>query len=469
MRTLLLLALNLLVSFLLVSAPQEAPGQEGNTSGLPDSLKPIHKSKKVRVYKFNMKDQIGPPTWRQTQEMLRAAEEYNADIILIHMDTYGGEVYAADKIRTSLLKSKIPVYVFIDDNAASAGALISIACDSIYMNPGGTIGSATVVDGSGNPAPEKYQSYMRSRLRSTAEQTGRDPRIAEGMNDSAMEIPGIKERGRVLAFTASEAFLNGYSNGQGNSVDDILRDAGFPDYEIREYEPTAVGKIIDFLIDPVVSSILIMLMLGGLYFEMKSPGIGFALLVSVIAALLYFAPHYLQGLADHWEILVFALGVILLALEIFVIPGFGAAGISGIILMVAGLSLALVDAVPGDQVFRMPDAEEFVKAIFLVVISVVVSTIVSFYLGGKLLNSDFFKRVALETTTPSSEGFIASDPKVRSMVGQTGKAFTILRPSGKIQIGEVVYDAAAETGFIEKDEPIVVVRMDGMTLVVRRK
>lgn len=428
----------------------------------------LSSARKYKVYKFNMKEEIGPPTWRQTQEMLKEAEKYGADIILIHMDTYGGEVYAADKIRTALLKSKIPVYVFIDDNAASAGALISIACDSIYMNGSATIGSATVVDGSGKPAPEKYQSYMRSRLRSTAEQTGRDPLIAEGMNDSAMEIPGIKEKGRVLAFTSSEAYKNGYCDGEGNSIDDILRDAGIMSYEMQEYEPTSIGKVIDLLINPVVSSILIMLMLGGLYFEMKSPGIGLPLLVSCVAALLYFAPHYLQGLADHWEILVFAVGVILLGLEIFVIPGFGAAGISGIILIVTGLSLALVDAMPSDSTFDLPDSEQFIKAIFIVVVSVIVSTVVSFYLGGKFLDSSYFTRLSVQGVQNASEGFSVSDPKVRSMIGKQGLAFTILRPSGKIEIEGEIFDASAETAFIEKDEKVRVVRMDGMTLIVRK-
>lgn len=435
------------------------------SAGVGDSLLP---KGKIKVYKFNMKEEIGPPTWRQTQEMFQEAEKYGADVILIHMDTYGGEVYAADKIRTALLKSKIPVYVYIDDNAASAGALISIACDSIYMNPSGTIGSATVVDGSGKPAPEKYQSYMRSRLRSTAEQTGRDPRIAEGMNDSAMEIPGIKERGRVLAFTASEAFKNGYANGEGRSVDEILKDAGIGEYEIKEYEPTPIGKIIDFLINPFVSSILIMLMLGGLYFEMKSPGIGLPLVISVVAALLYFAPHYLQGLADHWEILLFAIGLILLGLEIFVIPGFGAAGIAGIVLMVAGLALALVDAVPDDKVITLPDSEQFIKAIFLVVVSVIVSTGVSFYLGSKFLESSYFTRLSVQGVQHAKEGFTVSDPKVLSKVGQTGITFTILRPSGKIEINGEIFDATAETGYIEKDEKVTVVRMDGTTLVVRK-
>ncbi len=423
--------------------------------------------KKVKVYKFNMKEEIGPPTWRQTQEMLKEAEKLGAEIILIHMDTYGGEVYAADKIRSALLDCKIPVYVFIDDNAASAGALISIACDSIYMSGGGTIGSATVVDGNGHPAPEKYQSYMRSRLRATAEQTGRDPRIAEGFNDSSIVIPGIKESGKVLAFTASEAMKNGYCEGQGETVQEILESAGITNFELQEYVPTSIGKIIDFLINPFVSGLLIMIMIGGIYFEMKSPGIGFPLFAAITAAILYFAPHYLEGLAAHWEILVFVIGLILLGVEIFVIPGFGVVGIAGIVFMVMGLALALIDAIPGDKTFSLPDGEQFIKAIFMVVVSIILSTVFSFYFGGKLVNSNVFMRLSVKGVQRSSEGYVVGDAKMKSMVGIKGVAFTDLRPSGKVEIGGESYDATAEMGYIEKGKEVVVIKMEAAQLFVR--
>src|SRR5210317_890839 len=124
------------------------------------------------IYKFDIKEQIAPPVVRTTQRAFAEAKEVGADLILIHMNTYGGLVDAADSIRTRILNSDIPVYVFIDNNAASAGALIAIACDSIYMSPVSSIGAATVVDQTGKPVPDKYQSYMRSWMRSTAEANG---------------------------------------------------------------------------------------------------------------------------------------------------------------------------------------------------------------------------------------------------------------------------------------------------------
>src|SRR6056297_2784319 len=137
------------------------------------------------VYKFNIKEEIAPAIWRQTQQAFEAADTLGADVFLIHMNTYGGTVLDADSIRTKILQSTIPVYVFIDNNAASAGALISVACDSIYMRPGGSIGAATVVNQTGQAMPDKYQSYMRSTMRATAESHGKDTLILE--SDTLMQ------------------------------------------------------------------------------------------------------------------------------------------------------------------------------------------------------------------------------------------------------------------------------------------
>src|SRR6056297_39868 len=178
------------------------------------------KNDKKLVYKLNIKREIGPAIWRQTQQAFEAADSLGADVFLIHMNTYGGTVLDADSIRTKILQSPLPVYVFIDNNAASAGALISIACDSIYMRPGGSIGAATVVNQTGQAMPDKYQSYMRSTMRATAESKGmitlidgndtiqkwrRDPQIAEAMVDPSVYIPGVIDTGKVLTLTPAEA------------------------------------------------------------------------------------------------------------------------------------------------------------------------------------------------------------------------------------------------------------------------
>ena len=294
---------------------------------------------KLLIYKFDIKKEIAPPVWRSTKLALEEAVEKQADLVLIEMSTYGGMLESADSIRTKILESPIPVYIFINHNAASAGALIAIACDSIYMTPGSTIGAATVVDQSGQVVPDKYQSYMRAMMRSTAQAKGRDPNIAQAMVDPRIRIEGIIDSGSVLTFTASEAFTHNFCEGIAENYKGALKLAGITDYEIIEQKLKPMDKVIGFLIHPIVSGLLIMIIIGGIYFELQTPGIGFPLGAAITAALFYFAPLYLEGLADHWEILLFIIGVVLIAVEIFALPGFGVAGISGIVLIIAGVWL----------------------------------------------------------------------------------------------------------------------------------
>ena len=316
------------------------------------------------IYKIDIKKEIGSTTWLYTQKGFDEAKTKNADIVLIHMNTYGGEVLYADSIRTKILNAEIPVYVFIDNNAASAGALISIACDKIFMRPGASFGAATVVNQTGEQMPDKYQSYMRATMRATAEAHGRDtiiqgndtiykwkrnPLIAEAMVDERTVVPNLIDSGKTLTFTTLEAQQYGYCDGVAANVDELItKNLGIESYELITFNPTVLDNIKGFLMSSVLQGILIMLIIGGIYFELQTPGIGFPLAVAVLAALLYFAPLYIEGLAANWEILMFVIGLILLAVEIFVIPGFGIAGISGIVLVIAGLTLSLLENVNFD-------------------------------------------------------------------------------------------------------------------------
>jgi membrane-bound serine protease (ClpP class) len=223
------------------------------------------------------------------------------------------------------------------------GALISIACDSIYMAPGATIGAATVVDGDGGAAPDKYQSYMRSIMRSTAEENGRDPSIAEGMVDENVVIDSLKQAGKVITFTTSEAMENGYCEAKVESVEEILKRNNVTDYEIETYRLGAAEKIIAFFLNPFISGLLILVIMGGIYFELQTPGVGFPLIAATIALVLYLVPYYLNGLAAYWEILALFIGVLLIIAEVFFIPGFGVAGVSGITLTVVSLVLIMLN------------------------------------------------------------------------------------------------------------------------------
>jgi membrane-bound serine protease (ClpP class) len=424
-------------------------------------------AQKKFVYLFSISDEIAKPVWYKTKKALSEASAMKADIILIQLNTYGGLLETADSIRTAILNAKIPVWVFINNNAASAGALISIACDSIYMREGANIGAATVVNQTGEQLPDKYQSYMRSLMRSTAQATGRNPDIAQAMVDPRIHVEGVNDSGQVVTFTAQEAMKHGYCNAMAENVPDVLKKAGIVNYSIHEQQLTATDKIIGFLTRPIVSGILIVIIIAGIYFEFQSAGAAFPILIAIIAALFYFAPHYLEGLAANWEIMVFVAGVILLAVEIFAIPGFGVTGILGIFLMVMGLTLAMIDNTYFE--FSPSATVKLAEAFFIVVIAFFISITGSIYLTRRLFTGKtFFGDLALVTTQQKNQGFTSADSSYTDITGKTGIAHTMLRPAGKVMIDGMLYDATALTGYIDKNETIEVVKYETAQLFVRK-
>ncbi len=435
------------------------------------------------VYKVDIKDEIGPEVWRLVRKSFDRAEEENAKYILIHMNTYGGMVVYADSLRSLILNSKKPVWVFVDNNAASAGALIAIACDRIYMREGANIGAATVVNQSGKAMPDKYQSYMRSMIRATAQAQGRDtivrgrdtvyrwkrdPHIAEAMVDESIYIKGVSDSGKIVTFTPAEAMQHGFCDGIAGSVEDVLAREQVSDYVIESYTPSAMDRVIGFLINPIVQGLLIMLIVGGIYFELQTPGIGFPLIAALTGCLLYFAPLYLEGLAGYWEIIVFIIGVVLLLLEIFVIPGFGITGISGIILIVTALVFAGIDQVSFE--FAGDFVQALVRSLFLVVSSAVIALFLSMWLGAKFLGSKRWA-FALHAEQRPEEGYVGVDMQGRQEIGKTGCTVTDLRPAGKVEIGTELFDAVSLLGdYIEKGSEVVVKKyQSGQLYVVRRK
>jgi membrane-bound serine protease (ClpP class) len=303
-------------------------------------------------------------------------------------------------------------------------------------------------------------------MRSTAEASNRDPQIAQAMVDPRIYIEGVSDTGRVLTFTASEALKHGFCEGIAESQKEVLKLAKIENYVIVKQQFTAIDKIIHFLINPMVSGILIMLIMGGIYFELQTPGVGFPLAAAVIGALLYFAPLYLEGLAEHWEILLFIAGLVLIALEIFVVPGFGVTGILGITLVVAGLTLSMVGNI-GFNFSGVP-LTGVITSFFIVVSSMFFAFIISMYLGKKVLTTTTFGHIALDSTQQASKGFISSDASYRNMVGKTGVAKTILRPAGKVVIDGDVYDATAEVAYIDKEEKIKVTGYQTSQLIVAK-
>ncbi len=418
-----------------------------------------------KVVTMKIDDVIDPRMNRYTELALAFAEEEEADIVIIEMDTYGGAVNDADDIRTRVMEFSVPVWVFINKDAASAGALISIACDSIYMAPGSSIGAATVVVQDGSAAPDKYQSYMRSIMRSTAEANNRDPNIAEAMVDEDIEIDSISKAGEVLTFSTSEAIKHGFCEAEVNSIDELLELNDITDYSISEFTLSSSEKIIRFFLNPIISGILILVIIGGIYFELQTPGVGFPLLAAIIAVILYFIPYYLNGMAANWEIIMFIVGIALIALEILVIPGFGIAGIAGLIFTLGSLILVMLNNDFFD--FSFVKASEIFQATATILAGLFGSLIIMFFGGVRLTNSRLFKRIALQMVQNRSDGY-TSNFKQESMAGKTGTAYTVLRPSGKVIIEGALYDASTRGDYIEKNDKIKVINDEGTSLKVKK-
>ena len=428
------------------------------------SVLPAQEKPKVMV--MEIKAEIDPPMLRYVRLALEHAEKIKADYVIVEMDTYGGVLTDAKEIVDLIMDFKKPIWVYINSDAASAGALISIACDSIYMSPGASIGAATVVEGTGGQAaPDKYQSYMRSIMRSTAEENGRDPRIAEGMVDEKVEVDSIKQAGKVITFTTSEALKYGYCEAKVESIEEILRRNKIVNYDIEYFKLGRAEKIIAFFLNPFISGLLILVIIGGIYFELQTPGVGFPLFAAIIALVLYLVPYYLNGLAEYWEILALFVGLTLLVLELFVIPGFGVAGVMGIVMTVGSLVLIMLN---NDFFnFDFVPLGDIVVAMFATFGGLAGGALLLFFGSARLTQTKAFRRMVLTETQDKEQGY-TSNFNEELMVGKTGTAFTVLRPSGKVLIAGKLYDAFSRGEYIEKEAVIEVIGIESSTLRVKK-
>lgn len=403
-------------------------------------------------YRIRLDGDIDVASQRLVVMGLEKATEAGADYVLLDLNTYGGAVNAADSIRTAILRYDKPVVVYVNMQAASAGALISIACDSIYMRTGSSIGAATVVDQTGGVMPDKYQSFMRGMMRSTAQATGRDPQIAESMVDTA----------GVLSMTPEEAVKVGYCDGIYDTEIEVARAvAGHEHLVIRNMEDdlTWLDKLIQFLLNPLLRSIFMMMIVGGIFVEIRTPGIGLPLVTAVFGALLYFAPAYLGHLVSYWEILLFVVGLILIAVEIFVLPGFGVCGVTGIIAVVVSLAFAMVD---NAELFHWDGSinlQPLIMPMGIVVLSISAAVFGSVWIVRKLYETRSFDHIALRQSLTSEEGFTGVVSGLKGLIGATVVVFTDMRPSGKVKTddGRIVEAVLKFGGFASKGETLKVV------------
>lgn len=429
-------------------------------------------------YIIELHKEIDKSSARMFSDALKQAQAERADYCILDLNTYGGALDAADSIRTAIMHSPIPVIAFINNQAASAGALISIACDSIYMRNGSSIGAATVVDQNGEVLPDKYQSFMRAMMRATAESHGmkyiisgndtlelwhRDPLIAEKMVSADS----------VLSFTPSEAITNGYCEGKAENTAEVIAHINNYeqiDYITTEHKSSLLDKIIYFFLSPVIQGLLLMLIIGGIYFEFQSPGIGFPLVAAIVGVVLYFVPLYLEGFVQNWEIIFFFLGLALLAVEVFVLPGFGIAGVCGIILIVITLAFAMID---NDIVFNAGDINliPLVKPFAIVLVSTTAMLFLSVYLAGKLFPSRAFSHIALKTSLSSGrEGFVGVEKEsLAELVGRDAVVATDLKPQGSVEIDGKAWQAQLNYGYAHKGEIVEIFSHEGGRLYCKKK
>ena len=414
---------------------------------------------KDTVYVIEIRQNIDNSSMRKLSLGLEDAQAKGADYIILHLDTYGGAVDAADSMRKAILHAPVPVVAFVDLQAASAGALISIACDSIYMRPGASIGAATVVNQNGEVMPDKYQSFMRGMMRATAEAHGRradgtwfrDPAIAEKMADTA----------GVLSFTPDEAIEARYCEGKAGSIDEVVEHIGLEECEIVHQELSPLEKFILLMMSPLLQGIFLMMIIGGIYFEIQSPGLGLPSIIALIGAVLYFSPLYISGLALNWEIVLFILGLILLAVEIFVTPGFGVAGVLGAILSLTALIFAMID---NDTLYfeGKLNLRALLEPCAIVLVSTVTALVLSICGASKLYPRKSFAYIAQKTELKGDEGWVGVETdSLAACVGQVVTAATEMCPSGKVEYGERQYEAVMEYGSANAGERLKVIRAEG--------
>ncbi len=406
------------------------------------------------------------------------AVRQEADAVVFDMDTPGGRVDSTKEIMEIIDGIDVPVITFVNPSAISAGAIISLATDEIYMKPGATIGDAMPITMSSKEMPadrkEKMVSYVAAMVRAAAQKKGHNVDMAEAMVRIEMEFKIGKEvicpAGELLTLTSFEAEkVYGrdkkplLSKGSVESLSALLKMLELDDAEIRTLEVRTAEKIARWIDMTAVSGLLLALGLLALYLEFKTPGFGVFGATGLILLAIWFWGHNVAGLAGAEEVALFALGVFLLALEIFVIPGFGIAGISGIALIITSLIMAMVEHYPGGAWY--PPVIHMEKAITTMGMALTVCAVCVMILAKFLPETSLFRKIMLTSSLPRDAGFQAG-AKNDDLIGTRGTAETDLHPGGIAMIGGKRLTVVSRGDFIDAGSPIVVAQTKGNRIVV---
>jgi membrane-bound serine protease (ClpP class) len=427
---------------------------------------PIFAQKPAVVYVAPIEGMIDLGLAPFVERVLREATDARAAAVVLEINTFGGRVDAAVLIRDALLTAKIPTVAFINKRAISAGALIALATEKIVIAQGGTIGAATPVQmgqpgAPAQPVEEKTVSYVRKEFRATAEARKRPPLIAEAMVDADVEIPGLVAKGKLLTLTTEEALKHKVADFRADTLEELLKQLGLSGAEVRRASPNWAENLVRFLTHPIVSSLLITIGLLGIILEIRTPGFGVPGVLGISSLALFFWGHWLVQLAGWEEMLLVGSGLILLFLEIFVIPGFGLAGVLGITALLSGLSLSLIG---GGATWDF-----ILKAVSRVILSLLLAVVASLVLLRFLPRLPFGKRLILHTGLDAGQGYASPPETDRQWLGKSGTAISPLRPSGIADVDGERVDVVSDGEFIESGARILVTRVDGNRIVVRRQ
>jgi membrane-bound serine protease (ClpP class) len=395
---------------------------------------------------------------------IREAEQAGAAAVVLDINTLGGRVDAAIVMRDALLQARVRTIAFVNPRAISAGALLALATETIVMTSGGTIGAAMPVLGGGSApqaADEKSVSYLRKEFAATAERRGRPAKFAEAMVDVDVEIPDVVAKGKLLTLTASEAMGHRVVEFKADTLEAALDAIGLGAADVRRTSQTWAETLVRFLTNPILASVLMTVGLLGILVEIRTPGFGFPGVIGLLSFGVLFWGHWIVQLAGWEELLLVAAGTLLIGAEVFVIPGFGVAGIAGIVALVAGLGITLIG--------EGATTSMVVGALGRVAISVL------FAIGGALVllrvlpHLPYGHRFVLNEDMNADRGYATAPETDRLWLGRTGTAVSPLRPAGIAEIAGTRLDVVSDGGFIEALTAIEVTRVDGNRIVVRQR
>lgn len=399
------------------------------------------------VYVIPVKDEITPAMAVFLSNEIQRANNSGAKGILIEITTLGGRVDSAIKMKEAIMNSDIEVVVYVQNRAVSAGALITISADNIFMAPGSQIGAAEP-----RPNDEKTVSFVKAEFGGTAEAKGRRTDVAEAMVDKNIEIEGLVEKGEILSMKASQAKEFGYADAILNSREEVFEEMGWTGLDIVETEFSLTMRIAQFITSYEVASLLLSIGTIAIIIELGTQSFGLPGIVGIISFLLYFGGNAIAGYSEWWPLVLFIIGLAMIIAEIFV-PGFGVLGIGGIISVILGIVLSAPDLAQG-----------LVSLTIAIVASVIIIPILFMFISKK---TNLFKRVILSEAETVEEGYVNASGN-EYMIGKTGKAITTLRPAGTALIDGKRVDVVTDGEYLPNNTEIKVIKVEGARIVVEK-